>query len=184
MSEPSQLKTFTTTEPETQQTKHNKEGIAKSMLSDVAEELGLEGLFQGEVTHLSFDCPRNLREAFKEEVKRNGSSVCKELQKSQLSYIVASRIKKHAFGNTLSKLVDVPVSIGALNVNQYVQSRVRRYAKTEVFLEEVTQSVSACVLCSSEAFAVVTRADKSRVSLCYVHFAKEKPLLLGWRVLE
>jgi len=113
----------------TEQQNQTSNSIAGSMLQNVAGELGLEGLFEGKIKHAYFDCPINLREAFKQEAKLNGSSVCKELQKFQLSYIVASRIKKHALGNIMSKIVDLPVTIQSLNLNQYVQSSVRRYGK-------------------------------------------------------
>ncbi len=78
------------------------------MLSEIEEILSINCLFEGEMTHLSFDCPKNLRQAFKQECKANSVSVCKMLQNYQLTYIVVSRLKKHAYGNTLSKLVDVP----------------------------------------------------------------------------
>ena len=103
--------------------------IAGSMLREVAEQLGLDELFDGKIVHVSFDCPYNLREAFKHEIISNGTSQCKELQKFMLSYIVVSRLKKHALGNTLSKLVDVPFTIENLSLNQYVQSRPRRYVR-------------------------------------------------------
>ena len=107
----------------------NSHSIAGSMLHEVAEQLGLDGLFDGKIVHVSFDCPYNLREAFKHEIISNRTSQCKELQKFMLSYIVVSRLKKHALGNTLSKLVDVPFTIENLSLNQYVQSRPRRYVK-------------------------------------------------------
>lgn len=96
------------------------------MPSDVEKMLGLDGLFDGKLTHLSFDCPNNLRSAFKTESKSNSVSVCKNLQKFMASYVVTSRVKKHALGNTLAKLVDVPFVIENLNFEQYVQSRPRR----------------------------------------------------------
>ena len=43
------------------------------------------------------------------------------------SYVVTSRMKRHALGNTMSKLVDVPFVIERMDFNQYVQSRPRRY---------------------------------------------------------
>jgi hypothetical protein len=76
------------------------------MPADVEKILGLEGLFKGELVHFSFDWPFNLREAFVEESKANGTSACKEGQKLMASYVVTSRVKKHALGNTLAKLVD------------------------------------------------------------------------------
>lgn len=106
----------------------------------------MEGLFKGKLVHESFDCPVTLRDAFKDECKQNGSSVCKELQKYELSYIVSSRIKKHAFGNTFSKLANIPVTIGNLNLHTYVQSRVRRYGPQE---QEVM--LSKCAYCGKPA---------------------------------
>ena len=108
---------------------NNTDSIAGSMLRNVVSELGLDDLFGGEIVHASFDCPKKLREAFKQEVRHNGSSVCKELQKIMCARVVVSRLKKHALGNTLSKLVESPYIIENLNLNTYVQSRVRRYPK-------------------------------------------------------
>ena len=106
--------------------KHIDHRIASGMLSDVESELGLEGLFSGKLTHLSFDCPTNLRTAFRTETKDNGTSVCKELQKYRVSYVATSRIKKHALGNTLSKALASSFVVENLNFEQYVQSRPRR----------------------------------------------------------
>jgi hypothetical protein len=139
--------------------------ITKSMLSDVAQELGLEGLFEGEMRHTSFDNPKNLGEAFKTECKDNGSSVCKELQKYELSYIVSSRIKKHALSNTISKIVDLPVTIQNLNLNQYVQSRVRRHVK--IFEE---RDLAHCHFCGREAIGKFRYVETREVyGLCEFH---------------
>ena len=116
-------------QPNSNNSNKPSDSIAGSMLREVAEQLGLDGLFDGKIVHVSFDCPYNLREAFKHEIISNGSSQCKELQKFMLSYIVVSRLKKHALGNTLSKLVDMPMVIENLSLNQYVQSRPRRYVR-------------------------------------------------------
>ena len=113
----------------------NGDSIAGSMLREVAEQLGLDGLFDGKIVHVSFDCPLNLRKAFMREIKENGSSACKELQKFMASYVVVSRLKKHALGNTLSKLVDMPVVIENLSLNQYVQSRPRRHVRNVGFVK-------------------------------------------------
>ena len=111
--------------------KTNVPSISKSMPSDVEKMLGLDGLFEGDIVHLSFDCPRNLRTAFNSESKANGTSTCKNLQHFMASYVAVSRTKKHALGNTLAKLVDVPFVIENLNFEQYVQSKPRRLLRPE-----------------------------------------------------
>jgi len=165
-----------------QTNKKHADSIAGSMLREVASELGLEGLFGGKLVHLSFDCPLNLRKAFKQEIMENKSSQCKELQKFMLSYIVVSRLKKHALGNTLSKLLDMPVSIGELNLNQYVQSRPRRYVRGSVVREvDVDESeVVKCVFCGSPAVGYYERLGKKKVPtgeivpLCEFHAKFDK----------
>ena len=93
---------------------------------DVEKMLGLNGLFEGDIVHLSFDCPKKLRTTFNYESKANGTSTCKKLQHLMASYVVTSKVKKNALGNTLAKLVDVPFVIEILNFEQNVQSRPRR----------------------------------------------------------
>ena len=90
------------------------DSIASGMLfsaENVEKLLGLKDLFGGNIVHFSFDCPSNLRKAFVQECRSNGTSACKEEQKLMASYVVASRMKKHALGNTMSKLIDVPLVI-------------------------------------------------------------------------
>ena len=70
------------------------------MLFSNGEMLELDGLFEGEMKHLSFDCPLNLRTAFNREAQANGNSVCKLLQQYMSAYVSASMVKKHAIGNT------------------------------------------------------------------------------------
>ena len=96
------------------------------MPSDVEKMLGLDGLFDGYIVHLSFDCPKKLRTTFNYESKANGTSTCKNLQHLMASYVVVSKVKKNALGNTLAKLVDVPFVIKNLNFEQNVQSHPRR----------------------------------------------------------
>ena len=74
---------------------------------------------------------QNLRTAFNEECRINGESACKVRQKLDASYVVSSRMKRHALGNTMSKLVDVPFVIKKMEFNQYVQSRPRRLVRKE-----------------------------------------------------
>ena len=135
------------------------QSITKSMPSNVEAELGLGSLFSGNITHLSFDCPIKLREAFKSETKDNGTSVCKELQKYMVSYVATSRIKKHALGNTLSKLVDVPFTIENLNFEQYVQSRPRRLLRKNG--ERKPAELNSC------SISIVTSLNRSRMSLSF-----------------
>ena len=82
------------------------------------------------MTHLSFDCPKNLRIAFNHESKANGNSVCKLLQQYMSAYVSASMVKKNALGNmnfgVSKKETVVNVGINALNFTQNVQNRPRR----------------------------------------------------------
>jgi hypothetical protein len=103
-----------------------EDGIAQSNLLSIERMLGLEGLFDGELKHLSFDCPLTLREAFKQATRENGTSYCKELQKYMVSYVATHHAQKMAFGNTLSKILKPRLVIENLNFEQYVQGRPRR----------------------------------------------------------
>ena len=107
--------------PQKQQTQTNQtlDSIAKACFS---EEL-VKDLFGGKMTHLSFDCPENLRIAFKSECKRQGLSVCHLLRNFMTSFIIASRLKA-CFPNTM----DVPfVNIEQLVTPVFVKGRVRRF---------------------------------------------------------
>jgi hypothetical protein len=162
------------------------DSIAGSMLSDVEKILGVEGLFDGEMTHLSFDCPKNLRSEFKQECKANGTTVCKTLQNYQLAYIVISRLKKHAYGNTLSRLVDAPIVIENLNCIQNVQSRVRRYSRTTVNYEEETISKSCDFPnCPNEAVARAIYVVKNEeYEVCLRHLADACSDQKLWKVVQ
>lgn len=121
-----------TTHPKNGKPRKNKtaktieEGIAPSNLFSIEKMLGLNGLFDGELKHVSFDCPTNLREAFKHATRENGTSYCKELQKYIICYVATHHAEKMAFGNTLSKILKPKLVIENLNFEQYVQSRPRR----------------------------------------------------------
>ena len=156
------------------------------MLSDVEKILGVNGLFDGEIKHLSFDCPLNLRIAFKQECEANGTSICKTLQNYQLSYIVVSRLKKHAYGNTLSKLVDVPLVIENLNCVQNVQSRVRRYIQTtEVYEEKVNSGFCGFAHCKNEAVGKAIWKEKDKeYSVCSRHLAEARSNPKLWKVIQ
>lgn len=137
-----------TTKPKNGKRRKNKsleqyeDSTAKSRLFSIEQKLGLTGLFDGKVYHLSFDCPKPLAELFKEATKANGTSVCKELQNYALTYVVNYGLQKSAFGNTLSRVLKPKLSVQNLNVTQYVQSRPRRYARVDPNRKEATVSVS------------------------------------------
>jgi len=103
-----------------------KDSIANSILFPKEVQDEIKRLFQGEIKHTSFDCPLNLREAFKRATKANGTSECKILREMMYSYIVAFHTQKHALGNTISK--DSPsVVIESVVANQYCTTRPRRF---------------------------------------------------------
>jgi hypothetical protein len=152
---------------------------------DVERMLGLEGLFDGEIKHATFDCPINLREVFKKECKANGTSVCKELQKFRLSYIVASRIRKNALGNTLAKLVDVPFTIENLNFEQYVQSRPRRLLRKND--ESDPAKLNLCTIANCKKTAVgkgMYLRRNETYQLCENHLCKFGSMPSEWKVVR
>jgi len=46
--------------------------------------------------------------------------------------VLKTMLEKHAYGNTLSMLVDVPLHVGEVRFEQYVQSRPRRFGSNVV----------------------------------------------------
>ena len=111
------------------QTNKNKQAksSALSMLFDGVLEEHFKGLFEGKIVHLSFDCPEKLRNAFNQTVKSKGESACKILQKYMALHVLKATLEKHAYGYTLSRVVDVPLRVGEVRFEQYVQSRPRRF---------------------------------------------------------
>ena len=88
-------------------------------------------LLGGDVVHLSFDCPRNLREYFNQVARRKYGSTCRALRKFMLIECVEDILKKHALGNTLADVVPSVFNVPQIVMPTYVQSRVRRYVKSE-----------------------------------------------------
>ena len=119
--------------------RHQQEtlSIALGMLSNNDLEKQAGGLLQGEVVHLSFDCPKPLREAMKQTAQRNGLSLCKMLCVLGAACVVADQRKEHAFSNTIGGRQPL-VSIGALNFEQYCQTKPRRW------MGKAPEDVKAC----------------------------------------
>jgi hypothetical protein len=155
------------------------------MPSDVEKLLGLEGLFKGKIVHFSFDCPEKLRDAFVEESKANGTSACKEGQKLMASYVVTSRVKKRALGNTLSKLVDVPFTIENLNFEQYVQSRPRRLLRKNGESKPGKSNQCTIARCRNIAVGKGTYLRKNETyQLCENHIREFSSMPLEWKVVR
>lgn len=124
-------KTFTTAPTNERKHKNNIHRNSmyknsKSMPFPIDSTLEDLDLFGGKMVHYSFDCPLNLRTAFNKEIIDNGDTGCQEQRRFMAIYVVNSMNKKHALGNTLSKLVDANFSIGEMNFTQNVQSKTRR----------------------------------------------------------
>jgi hypothetical protein len=140
-----------------------------------------KGLFTGKVVHTSFDCPINLREAFKQVTKANGSSECKELCAYMAARVITSEYNKACFTNTMGvpKLV-----IEKLEIPTYVQSRKRRFKRevTEEEIEEIFESPT-CTFCSNHAVvrAELLSSPGSKVWLCESHYQQKHARV---RVLE
>jgi hypothetical protein len=151
-------------------TKHKPKhdySIAKSMLFSIEETLGLNSLFEGKMVHYSFDCPLNLREAFNTETKENGTSGCQEARRLMAQYVFSSMVKKHALGNTMSKIAESNFSIESMNFTQNVQSRPRRYLNNSVGAELTVDGSAECMIGSCGKAAV----EVGVYQLCAFHTA-------------
>ncbi|MEM0008048.1 MAG: hypothetical protein QXR89_07290 [Candidatus Bathyarchaeia archaeon] len=104
------------------------------MLFDGLFEEHFKDLFGGKIVHVSFDCPENLRKAFNLVVKEKKESACKILQKYMALHVLKTTLEKHAYGNTLRRLIESPIKVDEVRFEQYVQSRPRRYSKNVVVL--------------------------------------------------
>ena len=116
-------------------TKKQAQSIAPSMLFDGVLEEQFKGLFGGKIVHFSFDCPENLRNAFIPLAKQKNGSACKTLQNLMAIFILKTMIEKHAFGNTLAQVLDLPIRVGEVRFEQYVQSRPRRLVEAQSLAE-------------------------------------------------
>jgi hypothetical protein len=172
-------------------TEKHQHSIEKSMLSPIEQELGVNDLFGGEIKHLSFDIPKNLITALNSECKLNGESVCKVLVKSASLYVVTSRIKKHALGDTLSKLLDSTFTIGEMNFTQNCQTRPRRLIRRNVQVSLVSpenETVQFCEVskgnCKNPAIDILIYQPKDKDPLefrvCLLHSVAYSKSLV-WR---
>jgi len=91
-------------------------------------------LLGGDIVHLSFDCPRNLREYFNKVARRKYGSSCRALRSFMLKIIAQHVLEKHALGNTLSDVVPSVFNVPQIVMPTYVQSRPRRYVKDSRFV--------------------------------------------------
>jgi hypothetical protein len=155
--------------------KNIENSIANRRLLSVEKELGLEGLFDGPLYHLSFDCPKPLARAFKEATHRDGTSICKELQKYMLIYLTADHVEKTAYGNTLRKVLKPNIAIG-LNFEQYCQTKPRRWINKSIEQVKGTDNsgkkFSFCEIgnCDNPAIAVMTYSkEKNDYRVCLLH---------------
>jgi hypothetical protein len=185
-----------TTHPKSGKRRKNKifgkyeDSIAKSRLFPKEVENELNGLFEGKITHLSFDCPTNLRLAFKKATKAKGSSICKTLQQIMKAYVEAYYTQKTALGNTLTKDSNdngFSIIIEKLESNQYVQSRPRRLMRN-VESELITnEGEFTCEIgnCHNEAigsgFFIPTETE---YRLCKLHYENYLNNPESWRVSE
>jgi|PlaIllAssembly_1097288.scaffolds.fasta_scaffold128088_2 hypothetical protein len=171
--------------------RHNKkkklieDSTAKSQLSSIERELGISGLFEGEVYHAGWDCPRQLGLLFKEATHANGTSICKELQKYALTYCINYVLEKKSFGSTLSRILKPKLTVENLNFSQYVQNRPRRLIR-HVESEAVTaKGVSTCQIadCTNDAVGKgVFIKTKTEYHLCKLHFEAFLSQRDAWRL--
>lgn len=156
--------------------------ITESMPFTIDDLVTKQALFEGKLTHLSFDCPTNLRTAFNHATKQNGSSVCKMLQQYMAAYVTATMIKKHALANMkidVEKQTVVNVGINELSFNQNIQNRPRRLLNPAVNSEvvETVEGADYCEIgngeCRNPAKDVMRyKPTKKEYRVCSVHSAK------------
>jgi hypothetical protein len=102
------------------------------MLFDGFLEKRFKDLFGGKIVHMSFDCPKNLREVFVSLAKEKFGSACKALQFLMAVFVLKTTLERHAFGDVLSRVANPPIHIGEVKFLQYVQSRPRRLVHSAV----------------------------------------------------
>jgi hypothetical protein len=82
-------------------------------------------LFGGKKVHYSFDCPKNLRDAFNWAKKQTGEDGCEILRRFMALYVTKVIIEKHALGNTLMRVLNTPLWVDRVEYNQFFE-RARR----------------------------------------------------------
>jgi hypothetical protein len=179
-----------TTHPKKGKRRRNKkilnyeDSVAKSSLFPIEKIFGLNGLFDGEMTHFSFDIPLALRKVFVDELKHNGDSGCKILVKTVVSYVVVSKLRRQSFGDTLSKVLDVGFVIPNLNFEQNVQSRPRRYLRAGSAAAVDDNRVTCGYRdCNSEAIATGVFQKQKEFMLCEVHLKQAQSDSHNWQGL-
>jgi hypothetical protein len=168
-------------------TKKHADNTAKSQLLSIESNLGLDDLFGGKMVKCTFRIPFNLREAVKQECKANGVSTCKIRAELDALWVVNSRSKKLAFGNTMSKLIDAKVSIGEMNFTQNVQSRPRRLMRNVEPTTMIVDSLRTCQVkgCCNEAVGKgVYLATGREHRLCKLHYTVYARSPKEWRLLR
>jgi len=141
-------------------------------------------LLGGDTVHLSFDCPKNLRDYFNKVAKRKVGSSCKLLRSFMLKTIAQHVLEKHALGNTLSDVVPAVFHVPNIVMPTYVQSRPRRYVRGSVVKEvDVDESeVVRCVFCDNPAVGYYQHLSRGEVvPLCEFH---SKHLRLNYRFVR
>lgn len=133
------------------------------------ESMLLTTLFNGELTHLSFDCPKPLRQTFKTAVKANGSSVCHVLQTFMVTYLVANHYQKACFNDTYRH----PITVKNLVIPTYVKERVRRVKRIAEQIEDFEVTVTCGhVDCTAEAIGSGVWRGRNTLNLCADHYSE------------
>jgi hypothetical protein len=134
-------------------------------------------LLGGKIVHVSFDCPENLREAFNQATKANGTSTCFVLRSFMQTFVVSAHYGEACFPNTKK-----PIVVENLVLPTFVKNRVRRYKTTEYIDEEKTVRVCTVAGCKNEAVAKalwLPRNEKHEV--CLEHLAEAISNPRQWR---
>lgn len=145
----------------TQKDESSSKAQEESKINSIVKAcLPFSDLLDGPIVHLSFDCPKNLRLAFKQATHSTGQTVCFVLRGFMQQYIVSQHYRKACFPNTLQ-----PVKIENMILPTYVKSRVRRVQVVDGF-----EDVDTCRFCGGKAIGKF-RYKKTRqvFPLCEFH---------------
>ena len=190
-------KVFTTHRKTTHRKQKSKNSIVNSRLLSIEKELGISGLLDGKVYHLSFDCPKPLAKLFKEATKANHYSICEVLQDAASAYVLKYVLEKSTFRNTLTNLLNRRGSsttvIENINHVQYTQTKPRRLIRDSEDSVEVENIADVevqkgiCVFPNCTSLAVgkaIWLKDNKECSFCREHLDLVSSQRRLYRIVE
>jgi len=181
MSEPSQLKTFTTIKPETPTTKPKRSSKTKQLRLDSQTRVnphrthGL-GIWGNPRVVMGVRVDKKLKKAFTEVAKARFGSTCNPIE-SFMATIVGVYSNEFLAGVNPS----ATVSIGEIKIERNLRER----RKLEVDVEPEVDSALKCGFTGCEEEAISLGVYKgTQYRLCFRHLAEAKANRKAWTVLQ